>query len=158
MEMKRWLVLLLWPFYSVAQTADNSIASLHSTRWQGSATIAYSGGEREGARCIATYFVTNASVKQNLRCATASAKITVKTEMAVRGQQLSGTWSEESYGIEGQVAGRIVANGFDLRISSTLLTGTLKVANNNCAQDVTLSAPDSMLAGMTIRMNKDNCR
>lgn len=156
--MKRWLVVLLFPFYSVAQTADNSVAALNSTRWQGSATILYSSGEREGARCIATYFVADSTLKQNLRCATAGAKITVKTEMAVRGQQLAGKWSEESYSIEGEVAGRIVANGFNLRISSTLLNGTLVVANNNCVQDVTLHAPESMLAGMTIKMNKDGCR
>lgn len=152
--MKRWPLVLFWSFYPVAHAADNPLNYLHSTRWQGGATIEYSDGSKENAKCVATYFIDQTEVTQNLRCATAATAVKVKTIMAVNGTNLSGEWSEESYNISGQVAGRIVAGGFNLQISSTLLTGTLTVATDKCSQHVTIQAPESMLRTMVVKMRK----
>src|SRR3954454_2629409 len=96
--------------------------------WSGSGTITLDDGSSERIRCRATYAVGlgGNGLNLSLTCASDSYRFNLASNVVARGGSLSGTWSESSRNVSGNLDGRggngnfqVVANapGFNANIS-----------------------------------------
>ncbi|MGH6795025.1 MAG: hypothetical protein ACREDH_07460, partial [Methylocella sp.] len=81
--------------------------------WSGAGTITMTNGATERIRCKAAYAVKAAgkAVEQTLRCASASYRVEISSNIVTEGGSLSGSWAERTRGLSGNISGR--ANGAD---------------------------------------------
>jgi len=84
--------------------------------WSGGGTVTLDDGSAERIRCRATYAVGAGGngLNQNLTCASDSYKFNLSSNVVAEGGALSGTWSESSRGINGNVEGRASGGNFQL--------------------------------------------
>jgi hypothetical protein len=98
--------------------------------WSGGGTVTLDDGSTERIRCRATYAVGagGTGLQQTLTCASDSYKFNLTSDVRAQGSAVSGTWSETSRNINGNLEGRsgggvvqVVANapGFSANISLT---------------------------------------
>ncbi|MEQ1653755.1 MAG: hypothetical protein ABL897_14820, partial [Hyphomicrobium sp.] len=83
-------------------------------RWTGQGRLGFAEGKIENITCRATYFVSDGGEKleQNIRCASAGAKVEIKSALTHNAGKLSGTWSELIYEKAGDLTGDITPTGF----------------------------------------------
>src|SRR6202030_3462643 len=75
--------------------------------WSGNGTVALSDGTTERIRCKADYKVddTGLALKQSLHCASDSYKFDLSSDVTSHGDRISGSWSEASRNIFGNLQG-----------------------------------------------------
>src|SRR5436853_2655022 len=75
--------------------------------WAGGGTITLDDGSSERIRCRATYAVGAGGngLNQSLTCASDSYRFNLSSNVVARGDVLSGTWSETSRNVSGNVEG-----------------------------------------------------
>jgi hypothetical protein len=123
--------------------------------WAGTGTVALSDGSNEKIRCKADYKVngTGLSLKQSLHCASDSYKFDLSSDVTSQGDRISGSWSEASRNIFGNLQGTagggqidvfVEANGFAANI-------TLRTAGNK--QTVQISSKGE-IRGVNITLVK----
>src|SRR5437773_1886626 len=73
--------------------------------WSGGGTVTLDDGSKERIRCRATYAVGAGGTGLNLSltCASDSYKFILSSNVVAQGGALSGTWSESSRGISGNL-------------------------------------------------------
>ena len=78
-------------------------------RWVGDGRLGLKDGKFETVKCRATYFLSDDGVelKQNIRCASASGNIEVKSEVKHNAGKLTGTWNELIYNLGGDLSGQV---------------------------------------------------
>ena len=78
-----------------------------SGAWAGNGTVTLSDGTTERIRCKADYKVngTGLGLKQNLHCASDSYKFDLSSDVTSQGERISGSWSEASRNIFGNLQG-----------------------------------------------------
>src|SRR5688572_4449506 len=71
--------------------------------WSGSGHIRLENGQREAIRCSANYVSRSggAALGLSLRCASASGRVELRASLEARGNRVTGTWEERSYGVSG---------------------------------------------------------
>jgi hypothetical protein len=123
-------------------SSATEVASLGNLagRWSGSGTVTPAIGPRESFRCVVTYSFADGSsqVKQNLRCQSPNFVFDVATQFQVRGAQVSGVWTENTFALTGTVSGTMTDTGFDLQLSNRFFQARLTVAGTGCEQSVKL--------------------
>jgi hypothetical protein len=98
--------------------------------WSGGGTVTLDDGSTERIRCRATYAVGagGSGLQQTLTCASDSYKFNLTSNVTAQGPAISGSWSETSRNINGNIEGRagggviqVVASapGFNANISLT---------------------------------------
>lgn len=129
-------------------------------RWSGTGLVTWKNGRQEPYACVVTYYLTEggAAVKQLLRCQDNrggnEAKIDLRTAMKVSGDQLTGRWEDRLYSLEGDVTGKVTANGFEANASHPLFQARLEIAmTTSCEQSVTIR-PSRDIEVITARMKK----
>ena len=82
-------------------------------RWTGGGQIQLAGGGSEAVKCVATYQVSGGgnTIRQALRCASASYKIDAVANLAIKGSSVSGDWEERTYSTTGGIGGRVTPGG-----------------------------------------------
>lgn len=110
-------------------------------RWSGQGTVVPASGSPENFSCVITYLPASegAAVKQNLRCKSANYRLDTSTLLEVSGQTVSGRWEEKTYGLDGNVAGRVTADGFDVLLSGRFFKARMAVSGAGCQQSVKVS-------------------
>jgi hypothetical protein len=123
--------------------------------WSGGGTVTLDDGSSERIRCRATYAVGNggAGLNQNLTCASDSYKFNLSSNVVAQGGSLSGTWSEASRGVNGNLEGRASSGVFQVIASAPGFTAniTLRTTGNN--QSVVIKA-DSQFRGASISLTR----
>lgn len=122
-----------------AAMADSAIENL-AGKWSGQGALETSSGVRETVKCVVVYELksTNTQITQNLRCASASYKIDAKTEMKIAAGQLTGTWTESSFGTSGTVVGQVRAGGFTIVVDGGLFSARMSVASGKSSQTLNI--------------------
>jgi hypothetical protein len=125
-------------------------------RWVGDGRIGLKDGKTEAVKCRATYFLSDSSdeLKQNIRCASASGKIEVKSVVAHRAGRLSGTWNELIYNLGGKLVGDVTPRGFRISVRGSGLTANMEVILREGRQIVEIQFFDSALLGLTLILQK----
>jgi hypothetical protein len=125
-------------------------------RWVGEGRIGLKDGKTETVKCRATYFLSDSSdeLRQNIRCASASGKIEVKSVVAHQAGRLSGTWNELIYNLGGALVGEVTPRGFRISVRGSGLTANMEVIVREGRQIVEIQFFDSALIGLTLILQK----
>jgi hypothetical protein len=125
-------------------------------RWTGEGRLGIKEGSTEKVQCRATYFVdkSGTELKQNIRCASASGKIEVKSVVNAKDGKLTGTWNELMYNVGGEMAGEVTERGFRIKVRSGDLTANMDVIVLNGRQVVEIQFFNSSLRGLMLVLKK----
>jgi len=147
-----------WCLVGVPQgfAADGSPFKELPGRWVGEGRLGLKDGKTEQVKCRATYFLSDSTdeLKQNIRCASASGKIEVKSVVDHREGKLSGTWNELIYNLGGELRGEVTPRGFRISVRGSGLTANMEVIVLEGRQIVEIQFFDSALRGLTLILQK----
>jgi hypothetical protein len=138
-----------------AMHASSSPFTAMSGSWSGSGTITTSNGNKERIRCRAKYDVDGAgsSLDLTLRCASDSYNFELQSTATHSNGVVSGTWSETTRGVGGNIEGNARGNAMSLRVSG-IISATLGVSTNAKQQSISIQAPGTELQSVAISMNR----
>ena len=123
--------------------------------WSGGGTVALDDGSTERIRCRATYAVSPAGtgLNQTLVCASDSYKFDLKTNVIAERGTLSGTWSESSRNINGNLEGRASGGNFQVIATAPGFTADISLTTCGNRQSVVIKA-ESQFKGATITLSR----
>jgi hypothetical protein len=123
--------------------------------WSGGGTVTLDDGSTERIRCRATYAVGDGGngLNQSLTCASDSYKFNLSSNVVSQGGALSGTWSESSRSINGNLEGRASAGTFQLIASAPGFTANLTLTTRGNKQSVVIRA-DTAFRGASISLSR----
>ena len=150
------VAILLSAFvFSNAAHAEGPFASL-TGRWTGTGRLGFAEGKNENITCRATYFVSEDGEKldQNIRCASAGAKVEIKSALTHSAGKLTGTWSELIYNKAGELTGDITPKGFRIDVKGSELNATMEIIVRDNKQLVEVHFNNSSLIGLSLLMQK----
>lgn len=109
--------------------------------WSGSGTVSLSDGTSEQIRCRATYNVVGGTaLKQSLRCASASYKFDLSSDVKSQGNQVNGTWGEASRNIYGNLQGSAGGGQIDVFVEAAGFAANLTLTTKGNKQLVSISS------------------
>jgi len=123
--------------------------------WSGSGTVTLDDGSTERIRCRATYAVGAGGngLNQSLTCASDSYRFNLSSNVLAEGGSLSGTWSESSRGVNGNLEGRASGGNFQITASAPGFTANLTLTTRGNKQSVVIRS-DSAFRGATISLSR----
>jgi hypothetical protein len=123
--------------------------------WSGGGTVTLDDGSTERIRCRATYAVGAGGngLNQSLTCASDSYKFNLSSNVHAEGGSLSGTWSESSRGVNGNLEGRASGGSFQIIASAPGFTANLSLTTRGNKQSVVIKA-DTAFRGASISLSR----
>lgn len=146
-------------FFAGSPAADaaerNPLAGLAGS-WSGSGSARFDGGRSERLTCRGHYTVKSGGANMGLalRCASASAKIDLRSQIHYAGGRVSGSWEERSFNASGDVAGRATPGSLSLAISGGGITGGMSVSYSGSSQFVSINTSGSSFKGVSIKLRR----
>ena len=125
-----------------ASYAQSSAFAGFDGAWNGNGTVALSDGSTERIRCRATYQVDGSGngLKQTLRCASDSYKFDLNSTVTSQGNNVSGTWSEASRNIYGNLQGKAGGGQIDVFVEAAGFAANLTLTTRGNKQSVSISS------------------
>ena len=125
-------------------------------RWMGKGLLGFKDGKRESVTCRVTYFMSDdrAALKQNIRCASPSGKVEVKSEVKNDGGKLTGSWSELIYNLAGDLTGEVTPKGLRVHVKAADLNASMDVIVKGTKQIIEINFNSATLIGMTLVLDK----
>jgi hypothetical protein len=125
-------------------------------RWTGEGRLGIAGSKAEAVKCRVTYIegATVDDLEQTLRCASAGAKIEVKSQIRHTAGAISGTWTETVYVLSGNITGEVTPKGFRVTVRGTDLTANMDILFAGARQVVEIQFLHSSLIGLTLVLQK----
>jgi hypothetical protein len=113
--------------------------------WSGGGTVTLDDGSSERIRCRATYAVGAGGngLNQSLTCASDSYRFNLSSNVIAQGGALSGTWSESSRNINGDLEGRASGGNFQVIASAPGFTANLSLTTRGNKQSVLIKSDSS---------------
>ena len=123
--------------------------------WSGVGTVSLSDGTNERIRCKADYKVNSngLGLKQNLHCASDSYKFDLSSDVTSQGDRISGSWSEASRNIYGNLQGTAGGGQIDVFVEAAGFAANLTLRTNGTKQSVSISSKGE-IRGVSITMVK----
>ncbi len=123
--------------------------------WSGRGTVTLDDGSTERIRCRAIYAVGagGTGLNQSLTCASDSYKFNLASNVVAQGGALSGTWSESSRGISGNLEGRGANGNFQVLASSPGFNANISLTTRGNKQSVVIKS-DSAFRGASIALSR----
>lgn len=154
------LIFAAWTAFStpVQSKPTEPVASLDTLlgRWTGQGRLGFSKDKFENVTCRVTYRTTDVPnhLKQTIRCASASGKIEVFSELYQNGLEISGSWKETMHNMSGDLAGQITPAGFRVEIKGTDLKANMDIMVRGTRQLVEIQFHDSTMIGLSMMLTK----
>ncbi|MBC7581037.1 hypothetical protein [Tardiphaga sp.] len=122
--------------------------------WNGAGTVTLSDGSSERIRCRATYKVDSGNaLAQTLRCASDSYKFDLSSNVTSQGNNVSGSWSEASRGIYGNLNGRAGGGQIDVFVEAAGFAANITLTTRGNKQSVSINSKGE-IRGVQISMVK----
>jgi hypothetical protein len=122
--------------------------------WNGSGTVTMSDGSSERIRCRATYKVNGGNaLTQTLRCASDSYKFDLSSNVTSQGNSVSGSWSESSRGVYGNLNGRAGGGQIDVFVEAAGFAANITLTTRGNRQSVSINSKGE-IRGVQISMVK----
>ena len=121
--------------------------------WSGGGTVTLDDGSSERIRCRATYRVGGPNMEMTLTCASDAYRFNLQANVADRGGAVSGTWSESSRNISGNLEGRGGGGNFQVVASTVGFNANISLRTVGNKQSVVMRA-DSQFRGANISLSK----
>ncbi len=124
--------------------------------WSGTGTITLADKEHERVKCVAVYRVSQGGteIRQTLRCATADYNINAKAALTVKGNQVEGTWEEQTYSATGQVSGRYSGNSFSLAVQGANFSAGIEMGLSGCRQSIQIRPKGLEIRRISMSLSK----
>jgi hypothetical protein len=123
--------------------------------WSGAGTVTLDDGSSERIRCRATYAVgdNGNGLNQSLVCASDSYKFDLRATLVAAQGSLTGTWSEASRGINGNLEGNARGGNFRVVATAPGFTADISLTTRGSTQNVSI-AGSSSFKGATITLHR----
>src|ERR1700722_11892035 len=123
--------------------------------WSGGGTVTLDDGSTERIRCRATYAVGEGGngLQQTLTCASDSYKFNLTRNVEARGAAISGTWSETSRNINGNIEGRSGPGVVQVVATAPGFTANISLTTRGNKQSVVIKA-ESQFKGASISLTR----
>jgi hypothetical protein len=123
--------------------------------WSGGGTVTLDDGSTERIRCRATYAVGAGGngLNQSLTCASDSYRFNLSSNVRAEGGSLSGTWSESSRGVNGNLEGRASGGSFQIVATAPGFTANLSLTTRGNKQSVVIKS-DTAFRGASISLSR----
>jgi hypothetical protein len=110
--------------------------------WSGNGTVSLSDGSSERIRCRATYKVdgTGSGLEQTLRCASDSYKFDLSSNVKSQGNNVTGSWSEASRNVNGNLNGRAGGGQIDVFVEAAGFAANITLTTRGNKQSVSISS------------------
>ena len=146
------LVASMWGSASHAQTGP--FAGM-AGNWSGAGTVTLDDGSTERIRCRATYAVGAGGngLQQTLTCASDSYKFNLGTNITAQGTAISGTWTESSRNINGNLEGRSSGGNFQVVATAPGFSANITLTTRGNKQSVVIRA-ENQFKGATISLSR----
>lgn len=140
---------------ALAKSAAQPFAGMAGV-WSGRGTISLAGGSREAIRCRATYAVRSDGdgLQQTLRCASDSYKFELSSNVIARGGKLTGTWSEATRNVSGDLEGTTSHGKFQVVVSAPAFSANLQLVTKGNSQSVVIRSEGSEFQGVNISLTR----
>lgn len=151
--LKCWALFFTLLLIAPDARADSGPFAGLAGNWSGAGTITLGSGGRESIRCRAQYSVggDGNSMQQSLRCASDSYRFDLSSDVMAQGGQISGSWSESSRNMNGQISGSARPGQFNVIVTSPSFSANLTMTTRGDRQSVDISAPPGgQLTGVSI--------
>ncbi len=137
--------------------ADGPFSPFSGT-WSGSGRIQLDSGATERIKCNAYYTPKDGGVGLGMaiRCASASYRIELRSQLQSNGGDVSGSWEERTFNATGQVTGRVSASNINLSVIGGGLTASMSVATRGSSQSVGISTQGSGLKRVDIDLARSS--
>lgn len=124
--------------------------------WSGRGSIALESGAKEAIRCRATYAVREDgnALQQTLRCASDSYKIELTSNVVASGEKLSGSWSESTRNVSGDVQGTTAGGRFQVVVSAGTFAADLILTTKGNSQSVVIRSHGGEFKGANITLTR----
>jgi len=146
------LIASVWGSASQAQTGP--FAGM-AGNWSGAGTVTLDDGSTERIRCRATYAVGAGGngLQQTLTCASDSYKFNIVTNVMAQGAAVSGTWSETSRNINGNIEGRSGGGNFQVVATAPGFSAAIALTTRGNKQSVVIKA-ETQFKGVSISLSR----
>src|SRR6202047_1645662 len=123
--------------------------------WTGNGPVVLSDGTTERIRCKADYRVndTGLALKQSLHCASDSYKFDLSSDVTSHGDRISGSWSEASRNIFGDLQGTAGGGQIEVFVEASGFAANLTLTTTGNKQVVQISSKGE-IRGVNITMVK----
>jgi hypothetical protein len=123
--------------------------------WSGGGTVTLDDGSTERIRCRATYAVGNGGngLNQSLTCASDSYRFNLASNVVASGGSLSGTWSESSRNVSGNLEGHGGNGNFQVTASAPGFTANISLMTRGNKQSVVIRS-ESQIRGASISLSR----
>jgi hypothetical protein len=123
--------------------------------WSGAGTVTLDDGSTERIRCRATYAVGAGGngLQQTLTCASDSYKFNLASNVTAQGSAISGSWSETSRNINGNIEGRAGGGTIQVVASAPGFNANISLTTRGNKQSVVIRA-ESQFKGATISLTR----
>src|SRR6266849_3999851 len=155
----RWLLvaaiaLLAASVSGTASYAQSGPFTGMAGNWSGGGTVTLDDGSTERIRCRASYAVGAGGngLNQNLTCASDSYRFNLASNVIAQGGALSGTWSESSRNINGNLEGRASGGNFQVIATAPGFTANLSLTTRGNKQSVLIKS-DSAFRSASISLS-----
>ena len=124
--------------------------------WDGAGTVDMQNGTAERIRCRATYTVAGAGHEMGLTltCASEAYKFDLEARVVADGTgAITGTWSESSRNVTGNLRGRGANGSFQVTASGPSFSANISLATHGNRQSIVMR-PDSQFRGASIALSR----
>jgi hypothetical protein len=136
--------------------AEGPFSALHGN-WSGGGTIKKADGGSERIRCRSSYDPSGAaSLQLRLRCASDSYNFDLSAKVNYEGGAISGTWSEASRGVTGNIQGHSNNNGRQVTAvaQAAAFSANLTLTTRDARQSVLILSPGSPVPEVSITLER----
>jgi hypothetical protein len=148
------LTVALWGVPAFALARSGPFSDLAGP-WFGAGRI-YTANGAEPIRCRVRYAVGNEGnwVRQNMVCASPSYRFSIDSTVRDHDGTVSGSWSETTRSIEGQIEG-VAGNGrIEARIRGQLFAANLSLVTHGNTQMVTIVPQGTDVREVAVRLRR----
>ena len=141
---------------SAAGAAEGPFSSLAGS-WSGGGTINMSNGATERLRCKADYAVGagGASARQELRCASDSYRVDIQSTVASNGSGLTGTWTETSRGVSGNISGRVSDGAINAQVAGPGFGAGLNIGTRQNSQTISIRVQGADVQSVSLNLKRN---
>ncbi len=124
--------------------------------WTGGGVLSMSDGNQERLRCRAAYDVGGAGeqLRLNIRCASDSYNIDLSSDVAYRGGEITGQWSEASHNASGTIEGRAVGNRIEAQARGQTFSAGLSLTTQGRRQTVSIRPAGTEITGVNLELSR----
>jgi hypothetical protein len=135
--------------------ASSSPFTAMSGSWSGAGVITMASGTKERIRCRAKYDVDGggSNVDLTLRCASDSFNFELQSNASHSNGAVSGTWSENTRHVGGNIEGSARGNAIHVRVSG-VISAMLAVSTNANQQSISIQAPGTEMQSVAISLSR----